>query len=67
MTEIEIDCGFLWLAKQLEIHIGPRKFTLHNRVGGDGWDVRPGSPQNQGKSIARFDDPKMATYIRLKL
>jgi hypothetical protein len=67
MVEIEIDCGYLWLADQLEKHVGPRKFVLHNRIGGDGWDVRPGDPSNKGRSVARFDDPKMATFIQLKL
>lgn len=67
MTEVKIDCGFLWLAKQCEKYIGPRKFHLHNRIGGEGWDVRPDNPSNKGMSIARFDDPKIATYIMLKI
>jgi hypothetical protein len=65
MIEIEIDCGYRWLADQLEKHVGPRKFVLHNRIGGEGWDVRPKGVN--GLSIARFDDPKMATFIQLKL
>ena len=67
MTEIEIDCGFRWLADQCEKHIGPRKFELPNRVGGEGWDVRPGDPSNKGRSYVRIDDPTMATFFMLKM
>ena len=71
MIEIELNCSFTDLAKQCEQHIGPRKFYLHNRIGGEGWDVRPNRLKPNGLlvrgCIARFDDPKMATYILLKL
>ena len=66
MVEVEFDCGFIWLADQLEKHIGPRKFYLHNRIGGEGWDVRP-AYKGYSRTIARFDDPKMATFIQLKI
>jgi hypothetical protein len=65
MVEVEIDCGYRWMADQLEKHVGPRKFVLHNRIGGEGWDVRP--TKDSRTTIVRFDDPKMATFIQLKL
>jgi hypothetical protein len=67
MVELEVNCGFRWLADQLEKHVGPRKFVLHNRIGGDGWDVRPSNEKNMAGTIARFDDPAMATFVQLKL
>ena len=67
MIEVEISCGFTKLAELCEKHIGPRKFYLHNRIGGEGWDVRPRYSRAVAQSIARFDDPKMATYMMLKL
>lgn len=66
MIEVELDRGFQWVANQCEKHVGPRKFYLHNRIGGHGWDVRP-AYSDRGRSIVRFDDPKMATYIMLKI
>jgi len=66
MIEVELNCSFTELAEKCEQHIGPRKFYLHNRIGGEGWDVRPVGRYRPG-TIARFDDPKMATYILLKI
>ena len=66
MIEVEFDCGYRWLADQLSTLIGPRKFVLHNLIGGEGWDVRPAHSGYIG-AIARFDDPKMATFIKLKI
>lgn len=66
MIEVEIDKGFQQVAEHCEQHIGPRKFYLHNRIGGEGWDVRPASRYNS-RTIARFDDPKTATFIMLKI
>ena len=54
------------MADQLEKHVGPRKFVLHNRIGGEGWDVRP-ARGGYANAIVRFDDPKMATFMKLKL
>jgi hypothetical protein len=66
MVEIEINRGFQRVAEECEKHIAPRKFYLHNRIGGNGWDVRPGYG-GYTSTIARFDDPQMATFIQLKL
>jgi|688.fasta_scaffold425379_3 hypothetical protein len=71
MIEVELGCSFTDLAEQCEQHIGPRKFYLHNRIGGEGWDVRPMQTRDRGQWVqgckARFDDPKMVTFLMLKL
>jgi len=67
MTEVEVNCRFTALAEFCEKHIGPRKFYLHNRIGGEGWDVRPSTWRGGSKTLARFDDPKMVTFVMLKL
>lgn len=71
MIEVEVDCDFQWLAEQCEQHVGPRLFYLHNRIGGEGWDVRP-KPLASGRGSrssckATFSDPRMATYLLLKI
>jgi hypothetical protein len=66
MVEVEFEHSIDRIAKECEKYIGPRKFVLHNRIGGEGWDVRAGS-RYRLFTIARFDDPKMATFIQLKL
>lgn len=66
MVEVEFNRGFQAVAKACEKYIGPSKFYLHNRIGGPGWDVRPAF-RDRSKTLARFDDPKMATFITLKL
>ena len=63
MVEVEFDRWFTQIAELCVEYVGPQKFYLHNRIGGDGWDVRPFG----GNTLARFDDPKMATFIRLKI
>ena len=71
MTEVEIDCDFQWLAEQCEQHVGPRLFYLHNRIGGEGWDVSPtllaSGRWTQRGCKATFADPRMATYLLLKI
>lgn len=63
MTEIEINKPMVNVAELLSKHLSPRKFWLHNRVGGAGWDVR----RLGNRSIVRIDDPKLLTFILLKL
>jgi hypothetical protein len=66
MVEVEINCLFTDLAKLCEKYVGRRKFYIHNRIGGEGWDVRP-SGRYHSNTIARFEDPQMATFIMLKI
>jgi hypothetical protein len=67
MVEVEINCRFTDLAELCEKHVGPRKFYIHNHIGGTGWDVRPGLYREGYKTIARFDNPQIATFIMLKI
>lgn len=64
MVEVEFDARFTEVADICARLVGPQKFYLHNRIGGNGWDVRPAY---MGRTLARFDDPKMATFIKLKI
>ena len=66
MIEVELAYSMQRIAQECEKYIGPRKFYLHNRIGGEGWDVRADS-RYRLFTIARFDDAKMATFIMLKL
>jgi hypothetical protein len=66
MIEVEFEHNIQRIALECEKYIGPRKFYLHNRIGGEGWDLRVGSRYRRF-TIARFDDPKMATFIQLKI
>ena len=66
MVEVELNCRFTDLAELCEKLIGPRKFYIHNRIGGEGWDVRPAG-RYHSNTVARFDDPKMASFVMLKL
>lgn len=68
MIEVEIDYDFQHVAKHCVRYLGPLKFYLHNRIGGEGWDVRPNPQKNYRVStIARFNDPRTATFIMLKI
>jgi hypothetical protein len=67
MIEVEVNCRFTDVAELCEKHVGPRKFYLHNLIGGEGWDVRPGVSGGIYQTFARFDDHKMASFIMLKL
>lgn len=47
----------------LEQEVSPRKYWLHNRVGGEGWNV----DINHGVIKITMDDDQMATFMVLKL
>jgi len=68
VTEFEISGRPDWVADQLDVLVSPRKYHLHNRIGGVDWEVRPGF-QTYGWTITqvRVSDPKLATYLILKL
>lgn len=46
-----------------EQYVGPRSYYLHNRVGGNGWEVKRGI----GKIHVKIDNEALATFIKLKL
>jgi len=50
-----------------EKYISPRKYYLHNRVGGDGWEISPSLDLTDGfHAKVKIDDDKMATFLMLK-
>jgi len=71
MITVEFDCDFRKVAELCQRHIGPRKFYLHNRIGGDDWEVTPNYQFfGNGRGVctqAKIKDPKMATFLKLKL
>jgi hypothetical protein len=51
-----------------EQYISPRKYYLHNKVGGKGWEVSACLNFNDGfRAKLKVDDESMATFIMLKL
>jgi hypothetical protein len=51
-----------------EKYISPRKYYLHNKVGGNGWEVSHSSDSSDGfRAKLKVDDEHMATFIMLKL
>jgi len=71
MITVEFDCDFRKVAELCQRHIGPRKYYLHNKIGGDDWEVIPhfqffGSSR-EFCTQAKIKDPKMATFLKLKL
>lgn len=52
---------------ELEKIVGPRKYWLHNRAGGDGWTII-NPPYSKGyQTEIKVDDPVVATFVQLKL
>lgn len=49
--------------KLLQQEIGPRRYYLHNQIGGVGWSIR----LNQGFNTVIIDNDQLATVILLKL
>lgn len=48
------------IALFLSEHVGPRRYWLHNEVGGDGWVIR------DDRIILSSEDESVATFIKLK-
>ena len=71
MITVEFDCDFRKVAELCQRHIGPRKYSLHNRIGGDDWEVienyRLFNSGRGGCTQVKIKDPKMATFLKLKL
>ena len=64
MTEFRVDGWYANIAKEVETLLGPKRFHLHNLIGGKGWQVQH---TNFFHCIVRVDDPKIATWLCLKL
>lgn len=63
MIEVVIDAPYQRVSDACHLYVSKRRYYLHNRCGGTEWEVRT----NGGKTIAKFADAAMATFIILKL
>jgi hypothetical protein len=63
MTEVIVKCGYKQLADVCSQYIGPQKFYLHNRIGGQDWEVIPSG----GSAVLRVNHPELITFILLKI
>jgi hypothetical protein len=63
MTTIRIDKSVFEVVDLLEDVVGPRKYWLHNAVGGVGWSVEPYPSYLKVK----IDDPALAIWFTLKM
>jgi hypothetical protein len=51
-----------------EKYISPKKYYLHNKVGGNGWEVSHSLDLSKGfRAKLKVDDKLLATFIMLKL
>jgi hypothetical protein len=67
MIEFVTDSNLLEIEKLLAETIGPRKYWLHDKIGGEGWSIDTvNKPVYSGYRIS-IKDPVQATFIRLKL
>jgi hypothetical protein len=66
MIEIELPGKYNTIIECCEQNISPRQYWLHNRVGGNGWEVAHSSV-NGFRSILKINDDSIATFIMLKL
>lgn len=51
------------VVKELERLVGQKQYWIHNRIGGEGWVVKI----KKRDYVIEIDDPKLATFIKLKL
>ena len=61
--EFEVDLSFGQAISKVRRIMGPELYYLHNRVGNRDWVVR----QCHGLVTVMVRDPRIATFIRLKL
>lgn len=71
MIEFEMSGRMADVASRLEELIGPRKYYIHNRIGGEKWEVKnPNSKHTKNflnKVIIKLEDDAMASYVALML
>lgn len=68
MIEVTLPGKYNTVIECCEKYISPRKYWLHNRVGGMGWEVSPGSDLSKGFCAKlKVDNKSLATFIMLKL
>jgi hypothetical protein len=66
MIEIALPGKYNTVIECCEKYISPRKYWLHNRVGGNGWEVSYISAGGF-RSVLKVNNDSIATFIRLKL
>ena len=68
MIEFTLPGKYNTVIECCEKYISPRKYYLHNRVGGEGWEVSASLDLGNGfRAKLKVDDELMATFIMLKL
>jgi hypothetical protein len=63
MTTLRINRPVHEIVDLLENVVGPRKFWLHNMIGGVGWSIEPYSTYLKVK----IDNPELAVWLTLKM
>jgi hypothetical protein len=66
MIEIVLPGKYNTAIECCEKYISPRQYWLHNRVGGNGWEVAHSSAGGF-RSVLKVSDNSIATFIMLKL
>jgi hypothetical protein len=68
MIEFTLPGKYNTVIECCEKYISPRKYYLHNKVGGNGWEVSCSLELSNGfRARLKVDDELMATFIMLKL
>ena len=68
MIEFTLPGKYITVIECCEIFIGPKKYNLQNKVGGDGWELSHSLNLSDGfRAKLKVDDEPMATFIMLKL
>ena len=68
MIEFTLPGKYNTVIECCEQYISPSKYYLHNKVGGDGWEVSASLDLSNGfRAKLKVDDELMATFIMLKL
>ena len=68
MIEFTLPGKYNTLIECCEQYISPRKYYLHNKVGGSGWEVSASLDLSNGfRAKLKVDNARMATFIMLKL
>jgi hypothetical protein len=67
MIEFVINGNFLEIEKLLAETIGPRKYWLHDKLGGEGWSIEATNKLLYSSYRISIKDPALATFVILKL
>lgn len=63
MVDVEVKGSIDNILKVLQKHIGPKRYWIHNRIGGIGWNL----DTTHGKIRLQIADPAVAVWVLLKL